>query len=298
VVLEDQSVGVCFTVVLPMNTPSVQPRLFKSGVRRGSCHRSFMRALKSCANMSRPSGIPLALPLSVWLLISPAIATAQDPPAPPAPAPKAIVSEVLKDFGALASRRTWTILGIGGGAALAVHPADRYVNRQVGGSDYGFLRPGGVVGNIGIQLGSAAGVYLIGYGIAGRNSAAARVGAEVVRSQLVTQALTFGLKASVRRERPDGQGGLSFPSGHASTTFATATVLASHFGWRVAVPGYLVATYVASSRLHENRHNASDVIFGAAVGVAVGQTIRARREPSVAIQPFVFPGGAGVGVEW
>jgi membrane-associated phospholipid phosphatase len=75
-------------------------------------------------------------------------------------------------------------------------------------------------------------------------------------------------------------------------------VLASHFGWRVAVPSYLVATYVASSRLHENRHNASDVIFGAALGVAVGQTIRARRDAPMTIHPGVFPGGVGASVQW
>jgi hypothetical protein len=60
----------------------------------------------------------------------------------------------------------------------------------------------------------------------------------------------------------------------------------------------VVATYVASSRLHENRHNASDVIFGAAIGVAVGQSIRARRELPIDIQPFVLPGGGGVGIAW
>jgi membrane-associated phospholipid phosphatase len=208
------------------------------------------------------------------------------------------LGEVFKDFGALVSVRTATLLGIGGGSALAVHPADRNVNRQLHGSDYRFLEPGRVIGNAGIQLGSAAGAYLLGYGMSGRDSAAARVGAELVRAQLVTQGLTFGLKVSVRRARPDGQDRLSFPSGHASTTFATATVLASHFGWRVAVPAYVVATYVASSRLHENRHNASDVIFGAAIGMAVGQSIRARRELPIDIQPFVSLGGGGVSIAW
>jgi membrane-associated phospholipid phosphatase len=196
------------------------------------------------------------------------------------------------------SVRTATIFGVGGGAALVVHPADRNLNRQLHGSDYSFLEPGRVIGNAGIQLGSAAGAYLLAYGMSGRESAAARVGAELVRAQLVTQGLTFGLKVAVRRMRPDGQDRLSFPSGHASTTFGTATVLASHFGWRVAVPGYVVATYVASSRLHENRHNASDVIFGAAIGVAVGHSIRARRELPIDIQPLVLPGGGGVGIAW
>lgn len=238
------------------------------------------------------------LVLTLALLGAPAAASAQDPPAPRAPPPATVLLETVRDFGALASGRTATILGIGGASALAVHPADRNINRQVAGSDYRFLAPGRIIGNAGVQLGAAVGGYLIGYGVAGQDSAVARVGAELVRAQLVTQALTFGIKVTARRERPDGQDRLSFPSGHASTTFATVAILASHAGWKVAVPGYLVATYVGSSRLHENRHNASDVIFGAALGIAVGQTIRARRDAPVVIQPVALAGGAGLLVEW
>ncbi len=239
-----------------------------------------------------------ALVVTLTLLGTPAAVSGQDPPAPLAPPPKTVLLETVRDFGALASRHTATILGIGGAGALAAHPADRNINGQVAGSDYRFLAPGRTLGNAGVQLGAAAGAYLIGYYVAGQGSAVARVGAELVGAQLVTQALTFGLKVTARRERPDGADRLSFPSGHASTTFATATVLASHAGWKVAVPGYLVATYVASSRLHENRHNASDVIFGAALGIAVGQTIRARRDAPVVVQPIALPGGAGLLVEW
>jgi membrane-associated phospholipid phosphatase len=79
-------------------------------------------------------------------------------------------------------------------------------------------------------------------------------------------------RIAVRRERPD-RGHLSFPSGHASTTFATATVLARHVDWRVSVPTLLVATYVASSRVHQHQHYLSDVVFGAALGVTAGRSI-------------------------
>ncbi len=245
----------------------------------------------------------LGRPFSILVLILSfnavrSIAFAQDPPAPLAPRPKVILFDALKDVGALPSLRTAVILGAGGAAALAVHPADRNINRQVRGSDYGFLVPGRTIGNAGIQLGVAAGTYLVSYAVTGREGAAARLGAELVRAQLVTQALTIGIKAAARRDRPDGRGRLSFPSGHSSTTFATATVLASHFGWRVATPSYLVATYVASSRLHDNRHNASGAVFGAALGIAVGQTVRARRKSSVAVQPIVLAGGAGLLLEW
>jgi oxepin-CoA hydrolase/3-oxo-5,6-dehydrosuberyl-CoA semialdehyde dehydrogenase len=65
----------------------------------------------------------------------------------------------------------------------------------------------------------------------------------------------------------------SFPSGHAAITFAAATVLQQHLGYRAAIPTYAVASYVAMSRLHDNRHYASDVAFGAALGVVVGRSV-------------------------
>ena len=40
----------------------------------------------------------------------------------------------------------------------------------------------------------------------------------------------------------------SFPSGHASATFATATVLQRHYGWKLGLPFYLLGVYTAASR--------------------------------------------------
>jgi len=89
-------------------------------------------------------------------------------------------------------------------------------------------------------------------------------------SLIVNTVLTQGIKLSVGRERPDG-GRFSFPSGHTSSTFATAAVLHGYFGWRVGIPAYGFATLIGGSRLQENRHYPSDVIFGAAIGlVAAG----------------------------
>ena len=75
-----------------------------------------------------------------------------------------------------------------------------------------------------------------------------------------------GIKVIVRRERPDRSSGFSFPSGHATITMAGATVLQQHLGWKAAVPTYAIAAYVAASRVHDNRHYASDVVAGAPSG--------------------------------
>jgi membrane-associated phospholipid phosphatase len=126
----------------------------------------------------------------------------------------------------------------------------------------------------------------------------ATVGGELIRAQIVAGALTEGLKITARRTRPDGNH-LSFPSGHTSATFATATVLDREFGWKVGVPAYAIATAVGISRMSENKHYASDVIFGAAIGLVAGRRITMHRAGGeLTLSPLAVPGGGGVGVAW
>jgi undecaprenyl-diphosphatase len=78
----------------------------------------------------------------------------------------------------------------------------------------------------------------------------------------------------------------SFPSGHASAGFMAATLLADgrpRRSW-----WYGLAAVVAASRIHVRIHHASDVVAGAALGVALGRLAR-RLWPLEAAQP---PGGA------
>jgi undecaprenyl-diphosphatase len=58
----------------------------------------------------------------------------------------------------------------------------------------------------------------------------------------------------------------SFPSGHAATAFACATVLSAHATrWRV--PIFALATLIALSRLYNGMHYPTDVLAGALLGV-------------------------------
>ena len=50
-------------------------------------------------------------------------------------------------------------------------------------------------------------------------------------------------------------------------------MLQRHYGWKVGVPATVAAAYVATSRVHDNRHYLSDVIFGAAMGIAAQRTV-------------------------
>ena len=101
------------------------------------------------------------------------------------------------------------------------------------------------------------------------------------------------LKYTTRRERPDGSSKNSFPSGHASDTFAFATALERHLGWKAAVPAYIFSSYVAISRLPDNRHWLSDVVFGASVGIIAGRTVTRHGRP---FPVSVVPTQGGVAV--
>lgn len=169
-------------------------------------------------------------------------------------------------------------LAAGSALALAVHPADDDINARLVGSDVAdtAFKPGKYLGSFPVVFGGSVATFLIGK--AGDHPRAKHLGSDLIEATLLSEGITEGLKAAVRRQRPlraDGTRakGFAFPSGHATVTFAAATVLQQHLGWKAAVPTYLVASYVAISRLHDNRHFASDVAFGAGDGIIIGRSV-------------------------
>jgi membrane-associated phospholipid phosphatase len=186
----------------------------------------------------------------------------------------------------------------GGAAALAIHPLDDNINGHFAGSGTAdaFWKPGQVVGNTGVLLAAGATTYLVGRGK--KNDRVQHLGMDTLEAELLSAGIVYGLKESVRRERPvntEGTNatGFSFPSGHAASTFAAATVLQQHLGYKAGVPTYLVASYVAMSRLHENVHFASDVVFGATVGIIVGRSVTWHGRNFYA-SPMLVPKGSGI----
>jgi membrane-associated phospholipid phosphatase len=157
--------------------------------------------------------------------------------------------------------------------------------------------PGRILGGSAVQVGGAFATY--GLGKIFHRQAVESLGRDLVRAQVVTQSLTFAVKVVVQRERPDGSNHYSFPSGHASGTFASATVLQRHYGWKVGVPSYAVAGYVATSRLAEGKHYLSDVVFGAAIGILVGRTVTLElAHARFAVSPTIPDGGVGIQLTW
>lgn len=213
----------------------------------------------------------------------------QDPQKPPAAAGEegkkptrnfssALVHNLWDDVKHLPRQNSVYWLAGGGAAALAIHPLDDDINRHFAGSGAtdAFWKPGQVIGNTGVLLGAGAASYIVGR--ARKSDRAQHLGMDTIEAELLSAGIVYGLKEAVRRERPDhaetnSASGFSFPSGHAASTFAAATVLQQHLGYKYGLPTYLIASYVAMSRLHENVHNASDVVFGATVGIIVGRSV-------------------------
>ncbi|HSF18746.1 MAG TPA: phosphatase PAP2 family protein [Vicinamibacteria bacterium] len=228
-------------------------------------------------------------------------ASAQDTaPERPEPSPS-FLRQIGRDFGdVFTTKDNLFILAGGGGASLAASTLDDEIangsfNSEINGGtglDNAF-EAGEILGGALVQVGGAVATW--GVGKLASSPEAETLGRELVRAQIVTQSLTFGLKVAASRERPDGSNQRSFPSGHASGTFATATVLQRRYGWKVGVPAYAVAGYVGASRLNEGAHFLSDVVFGATIGILVGRSLSLEiGDSQIEIGPMATPGGFGV----
>lgn len=114
-------------------------------------------------------------------------------------------------------------------------------------------------------------------------------------SLLISGAITQGSKMLFARVRPNrtddpfrfyGPGDKSseyqsFPSGHTTAAFAVASSVASMYESKIiGILAYTAATLVGLSRIHDNKHWASDVIFGAAIGTATGLFITRKHKAS------------------
>lgn len=116
----------------------------------------------------------------------------------------------------------------------------------------------------------------------------------------LTAGITDLLKVAVGRERPNGEGNRSFPSGHTSGSFCLAGFAHEMYGAGVGAPLYLIAGAVGLQRIHDNRHWLTDVIAGGALGTMIGRGFgkawREKRAKGVAVA--TQGGGVQVSLAW
>jgi hypothetical protein len=220
----------------------------------------------------------------------------KEPPTPPHTGVRALFFNLIEDVQHLPSKQNLLLASVGGGLALSVHPADRGTNARLlshyDGVNKAFAA-GKYIGNTPEQIGLSLATFA--YGRIFHAPKVSHLGNDLLQAQILTELLVQPIKFGTHRERPDASNARSFPSGHAAVTFATATVLERHLGWRKSLLGYTIASYVAASRLHDNRHYLSDVVFGAAIGSIAGRTVVHHASDYWAFTPVSVPGG-GVAV--
>src|SRR5712692_7364546 len=128
----------------------------------------------------------------------------EKPPTPEHTGLETLVTDILSDFKALPRREsTWVILGVGGAAALAVHPADRSVNSHLlsSGSADKLWKPGHIIGGP-IMYGVPVALYLGGrYLLAPakdepQTNKWSHLGLDLIRAELEEEAIVQTLKFS------------------------------------------------------------------------------------------------------
>lgn len=118
------------------------------------------------------------------------------------------------------------------------------------------------------------------------------------RSFGTTVAATYGLKALIDKERPNGTGDNSFPSSHTSAAFQGASFIHKRYGFEYSIPAYIGAGFVAYTRLEADEHDATDVLAGAALGIASSWYFTKNYNDQLYIAPNVSPNYYGLTVNY
>ncbi|MBV9240848.1 MAG: phosphatase PAP2 family protein [Acidobacteria bacterium] len=128
--------------------------------------------------------------------------------------------------------------------------------------------------------GIAGAFYIAGW--ASHNEHARRTGELAAEAMIDTLVVTDVLKVTFRRQRPFVsdrglffKGGSSFPSGHASNAWATATVIAYQYKNHPLIKygAFAAAALISMSRFSGRNHFLSDVVVGSAIGFGIGRYV-------------------------
>jgi membrane-associated phospholipid phosphatase len=151
---------------------------------------------------------------------------------------------------------------------------------------------------------------LLGAGLITGNQRITQAGLHVGGSVALAAGAVYVGKSLLGRSRPDEIGSdgddfhpltgrVSMPSGHTALAFCLATSLADDINRPWATVGlYSMAGAVGLSRINDNRHWLTDVVAGAAVGIASAKFISGRWTILGIRAPSFLVGPQGMGVGW
>ncbi len=191
------------------------------------------------------------------------------------------------------------------GAVGLTYVFDGNIRDKVQGNKSGALNSatdvGNAVGNPLAHLGIAVAVY--GGGIMADSRKWRETGEMLGEAALLADASGFILKEAIGRGRPSVTGDKasfrpfqfksdydSMPSLHTASSFAMASVMASTSeSLSMKLLYYGTATFVGFSRLYQDKHWASDVVLGAAIGELCGRVVTSyhARPGKVALVPAI-----------
>ena len=179
--------------------------------------------------------------------------------------------------------KDWAKLGVLSGLGVALYSADDNIQRWMAQSKTEnsenlatVFEKFGNTGSTSIGLGA---VFLTGLLV--KNEKMQRISLLSLKSSLLSGLLAQTFKNIGHRSRPNAGLGKSswygpeiggkhkaFPSGHTTTAFAIATTFAQIYKEKkwIVISAYSIATVTGISRVHDNKHWATDVFAGAALG--------------------------------
>lgn len=249
--------------------------------------------------MRRTGGLFLAL----FLALPHLSAAGPEPPEPakgsPPPTPARLIGTVAADglylLTAPLRLDRETALLVGGltlglaGLVLADREIRERVQAATGPTGRDVADAVSTAGDVGVLLGVNAALLVLGLAEQQGTGETRLRDASLValEAHLIAALFTAGLKPLTGRARPDAERGAhhfdpfsgddALPSSHASRAFAVAAVFADRYGGPVPFLAYGGAGLVAVSRVVLDRHWGSDVVAGAALGIAVGRGLSRRR---------------------
>jgi membrane-associated phospholipid phosphatase len=184
------------------------------------------------------------------------------------------------------SDAAWALPALAGAAAFMA--SDSWLSKQVPASQIARSRS---LSNYGAYslAGAAGGMFL--FGKITHNDHASETGFLASEAAVNAAVVDFALKSMFQRPRPYQAGGAgrffaggsSFPSEHATVSWAIAGVVAHEYpGTLTRLISYGLATAVTAARVTGKEHFPSDVIAGGALGYFIAQQVyRRRRDPEV-----------------